>query len=154
MSSEREPKGDGGVVRDGRGTTDTALGSCLQMPLLEAVPTWGEAGLFSFPAGLKPQSHQQVLLAGQVLSQAVALPRSVFWGCGTFHKLREALQGKATPALWHDPRSTTFQSLHPLLAHVPPALPMLFVPPALLPWTGWEHGISQSFPELFLVSAI
>lgn len=85
----------------GEGQRPIASGSCLETPLLDAVPTWSpeERQIFSVFLLASSLSYEQVLLAGELLSQVVALPRSVFWGCGAFHDLQETLQGKATSAL-------------------------------------------------------
>lgn len=120
------------------GQWTTAPGPGLEIALLEAAPTRPQEARQVFLVLLLASSlsHLQVLLAGKVPSHTGARPRSVFWGCGAFHNLREALQGKSTSALCCVPQSTMFQSLHPLPAHVPPALPALSIHPALLPLTG------------------
>lgn len=101
MSSEREAKGDGRLVSDGRGTRDPSSRALLEIPSLEAAPTWPQKArqVFSVFLLASSPSHLEVLFAGEVLSQAVALPRPVSWGCDAFHDLQEALQGKASPAL-------------------------------------------------------
>lgn len=61
------------------GQRTTALGSCLEVPCLEAAPTWPQEArqVFSVSLLASSLSHLQVLLAGDTFSQVVTLPRSV-----------------------------------------------------------------------------
>lgn len=100
MSGEKEPKGDGGVLSDGRGTKDNSSSVLVEVPLLEAKYAKRPGRPFQF--SWWPQVSVTYRSNFQARSpQPVALPRSVFWGCGASqcHNLQEELQGRAAPAV-------------------------------------------------------